>query len=120
MKNWVKTFSLLVLFVALISVDGALAGESGTVSCTTSGCGYHTQLKIGGGKRSPAVTGYCAKQKQFVRIKLKSWADYRKPHYCPGTRERLQPIYGGSEVSRIPCPKCGNLSLKYKRRLMFD
>ena len=31
-----------------------------------------------------------------------------------------QPIYDGSDVSRIPCPKCGNLSLKYKRRLMFD
>ena len=110
----------MALGITLLAVDGALAGQSGTVSCTTPGCGYHTNLAIGGGRRSPSVTGYCAKQKKFVRVKIKSWADYRKTHYCPGTRERLQPIYDGSDVSRIPCPKCGNLSLKYQRGRMFD
>ena len=120
MKTWGKLISLLIFFAILLLADCALAGESGTVSCATPGCGYQTDLKIGGGRASPAVTGYCAKTKKFVRLKLKSWADYRQPHYCPGGKEPLQPIYDGAEVSKIPCPKCGNLTLGYKRRLMFD
>jgi hypothetical protein len=120
MKSWGKFFIVFIFLAAQLLADGSLAGQTGLVYCTTPGCGYQTNLMIGGGRRSPAVTGYCAKQKRFVRIKLKSWADYRKPHYCPGTRERLQPIYGGRDISRIPCPKCGNLSLKFQRRLRFD
>ena len=94
--------------------------EAGKVFCTAHGCGYQTDLKIGGGKASPAVTGYCAKDKKFVNLKLKSWADYRKPHNCPGGKDPLQPIYEGAEVTKVPCPKCGNLTLSYKRRLLFD
>lgn len=120
MKTWGKIYLLSILFATLLLADSALAGEKGTVSCATSGCGYHANLTIGGGRRSPAITGYCAKEKKFVRFKLTSWADYRKPQYCPGGKERLQPIYDGSDVSRIPCPKCGLLTLRYKRRLMFD
>ena len=120
MKTRGKFVSLLICCVILLLADCALAGEAGMVSCTQPGCGYQTDLKIGGGMRSPAVTGYCAKEKKFVSIKIKSWADYRKPHNCPGGKEPLQPIYNGSEVSRFPCPKCGNLTLSYKRRLMFD
>ncbi|MDD2904372.1 MAG: hypothetical protein PHU44_18240 [Syntrophales bacterium] len=120
MKTRDGLISLVIFCSCILLASTALAGESGTVSCTKPGCGYHTNLSIGGGRRSPSVTGYCAKQKKFVRIKIKSWEDYRKPHYCPGGKERLQPIYSGSEVARIPCPKCGNLSLRYQRRLMFD
>jgi hypothetical protein len=120
MKTWSKTLLLALLFIFLFLSDCVLAGESGTVSCAHPGCGYQTDLKIGGGKASPAVTGYCAKTKKFVRLKLQSWEDYRKPHKCPGGKEPLQAIYGGEEVARIPCPQCGNLTLKYKRRLMFD
>jgi predicted RNA-binding Zn-ribbon protein involved in translation (DUF1610 family) len=120
MKPWGKLIILLIFCLILLLADCALAGELGKVSCTHPGCGYQTDLVIGGGMRSPAVTGYCAKEKDFVNIKLKSWADYRKPHYCPGGKEPLQPIYNGSEVARFPCPKCGNLTLSYKRRLMFD
>jgi len=98
----------------------AVAGEAGTVSCSTPGCGYQQDLKIGGGMKSPSVTGYCRSSQQFVRLKLKNWDDYRKPHYCPGSKEPMQPIYEGSEISEIPCPQCGNLTLHYKRTLMFD
>jgi hypothetical protein len=111
---------LITICFSLLWVAWALAGESGSISCTTPGCGYQDNLIIGGGRASPAVAGYCPTSKKFIRLKLKSWADYRKPHYCPGGKERLQPIYSGSQVSRIPCPKCGNLTLKYKRRYLFD
>jgi hypothetical protein len=115
-----KAIILSLLFIILLLADRALAGESGTVSCAHPGCGYQTNLSIGGGRVSPSVTGYCAQEKKFVRVKLQSWADYRKPQTCPGGKEPLQPIYGGNQVAKIPCPKCGNLSLSYKRRLMFD
>jgi hypothetical protein len=120
MKPSSKLISLLVFITTLLLTDGALAGEAGTVVCTTPGCGYQTNLKIGGGKRTPSITGYCSHEKKFVYIKLKSWEDYHEPHWCPGGKERLQPIYDGSEVSRIPCPKCGNLSLQYERKFLFD
>jgi hypothetical protein len=116
-----KLICLSIFLAALLFLaEGALAGESGTVSCAHPGCGYQTNLSIGGGRKSPSVTGYCAKEKKFVRVKLQSWEDYRKPQKCPGGKEPLQPIYGGGEVAKILCPKCGNLSLSYKRRLMFD
>ncbi|MEW6660311.1 MAG: hypothetical protein AB1424_16825 [Thermodesulfobacteriota bacterium] len=120
MKTKGKSVFFSIICGLFLLADYALAGESGKVSCAAPGCGYQTDLKIGGGRDSPAVTGYCAKTKKFMRLKLQSWEDYRKPHNCPGGKERLQPIYDGSGVARIPCPKCGNLTLKYKRRLMFD
>ena len=120
MKTWGKLVFLSMVFVLFLSAPSALAGEAGKVSCNTPGCGYQTDLKIGGGRTSPAVTGYCLKEKKFVSVKIKSWADYRKPHNCPGGKEPLQPIYDGAQVSQIPCPKCGNLTLGYQRRLMFD
>ncbi len=104
----------------LLLGDSALAGEAGVVSCTTAGCGYHTNLTIGGGKLTPALTGYCLTEKKFVRVKLRSWDEYRRPQFCPGGRERLQPIYDGADVARIPCPRCGNMTLKYQRTLFFD
>ena len=120
MKTWGKLVFPAILLVMLLLVECALAGEAGKVSCITPGCGCQTDLKIGGGRASPAVTGYCDKEKKFVSVKLQSWADYRKPQNCPGGKEPLQQIYDGAEVSQIPCPKCGNLTLKYQRKLMFD
>ena len=78
-------------------------------------------LTIGGAKQAPSLTGYCRSTKQFVRVQLKSWDDYRKsiPN-SPDCPEPILPIYDGSQISKIPCPKCGNLTLGYQRRLMFD
>ena len=120
MKTFGKIIFLAIFFGVFLGVAAAVAGEAGTVSCTTPDCGYQDNLKIGGGMRSPAVTGYCRSTKQFVRLKLKSHNDYRKTHYCPGSQEPMLPIYDGSQISEIPCPKCGNLTLHYKRMLMFD
>jgi hypothetical protein len=111
----------LYLFCSLfLAASLALAGEAGEVRCTTPGCRYRQNLKIGGGKISPAVTGYCRSNKEFVRLKLNDWNEYRNTHYCPGTKEPMQPIYDGSQASQIPCPQCRNKTLQYKRRLMFD
>jgi predicted RNA-binding Zn-ribbon protein involved in translation (DUF1610 family) len=70
--------------------------------------------------KSPSVTGYCRSTKEFVRIKLKSYEDYHKPHNCPGSKEPMQAIYEGAQVTRIPCPQCGNQTLQYKRTFFFD
>jgi hypothetical protein len=120
MKPLGTIVSLVMLFCLLLLTESAVAGESGTVSCTTSGCGFQQNLKIGGSMRSPSVTGYCPSTREFVRLKLKSYDDYRKPHNCPGTKEPMQPIYGGSEVAKIPCPQCGNQTLRYKRMFLYD
>ena len=109
-----------ILPVLVFGAAPAAAGEAGKISCSTPDCGYQDNLKIGGGMKSPAVTGYCRSTKQFVRLKLKSQEDYRKTHYCPDCPEAILPIYDGCQVAEIPCPQCGNLTLHYKRRLMFD
>jgi hypothetical protein len=120
-----KTFGrIMVIFIfsgLALWVSAAVAGQSGTVSCATPGCGYQDNLTIGGGKQSPSVTGYCRSTKKFVRAKLKSWADYRENiPPCPDCPEPILPIYDGSQVAEIPCPRCSNLTLQYKRRLLFD
>ena len=77
-----KTFGKLVamaLFCGLVfGAAPAVAGEAGTVSCSNPGCGYHHDLTIGGGMKSPSLTGYCRSTKKFVRVKLKSWDGYRE------------------------------------------
>ena len=120
-----KTFSKFVLLAIFCGVflwaAAAAAGQKGLVSCSTPGCGYHYDLTIGGGMKSPSVTGYCRSTKKFVRIKLKSWAGYREATPAiPDCPEAILPIYDGDQVAEIPCPQCGNLTLHYKRRLMFD
>jgi hypothetical protein len=112
----------MALFCGLVlGAAPAAAGEAGTVSCATPGCDYHYTLKIGGGMKSPELTGYCRSTKKFVRVKLKSWEGYRDTvPACPDCPEAILPIYDGGQVAAIPCPKCGNLTLGYKRRLMFD
>jgi hypothetical protein len=112
----IALFCSLVLWTA-----PAVAGEAGTVSCATPGCGYQQDLKIGGGMKSPSLTGYCRATKKFVRVKLNNWEDYRKAApACPECPETILPIYDGDQVAEIPCPQCGNLTLNYQRRLMFD
>jgi hypothetical protein len=116
------TLAAMALFCGLaLWAAPAAAGEAGIVSCSTPCCDYHTNLKIGGGMKSPSVTGYCRPTKKFVRVKLKSWDEYREiiPN-CPDCPEAIQPIYNGGQVAEIPCPQCGNLTLHYKRTLMFD
>jgi hypothetical protein len=122
MKTWGKVLFIVILCgLGLLSLaSGTMAGETGEVTCSTSGCGYKNNLTIGGAKRSPSFTGYCPKEKNFVRVNIKSWEDYRQPHHCPNDQEPLQPIYDGSDVAKIPCPQCGSLTLTYKRKLFFD
>ena len=112
--------AVLLLGVICLWANGALAGESGEVTCTTAGCGYKTNLNIGGLRNSPAMTGYCPKEKQFVRVRLKSHDDYHKPQRCPNDQMPLVPIYRGADISSIPCPQCGNRTLKYELKLRKD
>jgi hypothetical protein len=120
-----KTFGKLIIIALFASlafgVAPAAAGQTGTVSCSTAGCGYQSSLTIGGGRKSPSLTGYCRSTKKFVRVPLKSWKGYREivPAY-PGCPEPIRPIYDGGDVAEIPCPKCGKLNLSYKKRLLFD
>jgi hypothetical protein len=121
MKPFGKIIFLCLFFGVLLWAAAAMAGQSGTVSCSTPGCGYEDTLTIGGGKQSPSLTGYCRSTKKFVRVKLKSWKDYRETvPASPDCPEAILPIYDGGQVVEIPCPQCGNLSLHYKKRLMFD
>jgi hypothetical protein len=121
MKTIGKLFFLAIFFGVFLWAAAATAGEAGIVSCATPGCDYHENLKIGGGMKSPSLTGYCRSTKKFVRVKLKSWEGYRETvPACPDCPEPILPIYDGDQVSQIPCPKCGNLTLHYKRTLMFD
>jgi len=122
MRKIIKwTFLAILIFLGVINAaGGARAGQSGDIFCTAPGCGYKDTLAIGGGRASPSVTGYCAKDKKFVRVKLKNWADYHKSHKCPGSNEPLQAIYSGSDVSQFPCPKCGQRTLQYKMKSLFD
>ena len=81
-----KTCGTLVaaaLFCGLVfGVAPAVAGEAGTVSCSTLDCGYHDNLKIGGGMKSPSLTGYCRSTKKFVRVKTEKLG--RLPGQCSG------------------------------------
>ena len=121
MKTFGKLVLLSLFFGVFFGAAPAAAGEAGMVSCATPGCGYHANLKIGGGMKSPSVTGYCRSTKKFVRVKLKSWDEYREVvPPSPDCPEEILPIYSGGQVAEIPCPQCGHLTLHYKRTLMFD
>ncbi len=113
----------LVVWLAILGgvwAAPAPAGESGHVSCDASGCGYAEKLVIGGGRNSPAVTGYCSQCRDFKRLKLANWGEYRQGHHCPACGKPLQPIFSGEAVAQVPCPRCGGLSLKYQRKVNFD
>jgi hypothetical protein len=121
MKTCGKLLPIALFFGLVLWLTPAMAGQSGTVSCSTPGCGYQDTLTIGGAKKSPSLTGYCRSTKKFVRIKLKSWGEYREvtPN-CPDCPEAILPIYDGGQVAGIPCPKCGHMTLHYKKTIMFD
>ena len=119
-KTFGKLAFLIISFVLVLWSAPAVAGEYGTVSCTTPGCGYQENLNIGGRRNAPGVTGYCRSSKKFVRLKLKSHSDVHKTDYCPGTKEPMTRIDSGSKIPEIPCPKCGNLTLTYKLLLKKD
>ena len=54
--------------------------------------------------KSPSLTATAVHQKS-VRVKLDSWKGYRKTvPACPDCPEPIQPIYGGGQVAKIPCP----------------
>lgn len=121
MKTFGKIIFLSLFFGVFLWAAPAVAGQFGTVTCSNPGCGYQDTLTIGGGKKSPSLTGYCRSTKKFVRVKLKSWKGYRETvPACPDCPEPIEPIYGGGQVSAIPCPKCGCLTLHYKKTLMLD
>jgi len=121
MKTFGKFVFLAIVYGFFLGTAPALAGEAGAVSCASPGCGYHANLSIGGGMKSPSLTGYCRSTKKFVRVKLKSWEGYRDTvPASPDCPEAILPIYDGDQVAAIPCPRCGKLTLHYKRRLMFD
>jgi hypothetical protein len=121
MKTFAKLVVIALMFGIVLWVAPAMAGEAGTVSCATPDCGYQQDLKIGGGMKSPSLTGYCRSTKKFVYVKLKSWEGYRETvPACPDCPEAILPIYDGGQVAEIPCPQCANLSLSYKRRFLFD
>jgi hypothetical protein len=121
MKTFGKIIFLSLFFGVFLWAAAAMAGQSGTVSCANPGCGYHYDLTIAGGKKSPSLTGYCRSTKKFVRVKLKSWDEYREVvPACPDCPEAILPIYDGGQVAEIPCPKCGCLTLHYKKTKMFD
>lgn len=116
-----KRLMLAALLLVVFTAPWALAGQMAQVSCTNPGCGYTTNLAIGGGMRSPAITGYCAGCRDFVRIKLASHEDYRgKTYKCPKGHGPFTPIYDLSDISRFPCPKCGQRTLQAKRGILFD
>ena len=121
MKTCGKLVAMALFCGLVFGAAPVVAGEAGTVSCATPGCGFHNDLTIGGGMKSPSLTGYCRATQKFVRIKLESWAGYREATpACPDCPGPILPIYDGGQVAEIPCPQCGNLTLKYKRRLLFD
>jgi hypothetical protein len=121
MNTFGKLLVIVLFFGLMLAAAPAAAGEAGIVSCSTPDCGYHTNLKIGGGMRSPSLTGYCRSTRQFVRVKLHNWDEYRKiVPKCPDCPEPILPIYGRGDVAKIPCPNCGHVTLHYTRTLMFD
>ena len=121
MKIFSKLVFLLIFFGLVLWVAAAVAGEKGAMFCSTPDCGYQDNLTIGGAKKSPSLTGYCRSTKKFVRVKLKSWEGYREiVPACPDCPEPILPIYDGGQVAEIPCPQCGNLTLHYENKLMFD
>jgi hypothetical protein len=112
---------LAALLLIACTAPPAQAGQIVNVYCTNPGCGYTDSLAIGGGMKTPAITGYCSGCRDFVRIKLARHEDYRgKTYKCPKGHGPFTAIYDMSEISRFPCPKCGQLTLQARPGLLFD
>lgn len=112
---------IAAMLLWLFSAGHACAGEMVRVYCSNPGCGYTKNLAIGGGMKSPSITGYCSGCRDFVRLKLASWKDYRgKTYNCPKGHGPFTPIYSLEQISQFPCPKCGQRTLQAKGTLRFD
>jgi hypothetical protein len=121
MNTFGRLLVLALFFGLALGAAPASAGQSGEIFCSNPGCGYQDTLTIGGGKKSPSLTGYCRSTKKFVRVKLDSWKGYRETvPACADCPEPILPIYDGGQVAEIPCPKCGCLTLHYKKNKFFD
>jgi predicted RNA-binding Zn-ribbon protein involved in translation (DUF1610 family) len=116
-----KKIFVSLLTLLLLEISPALAGEQVAIRCTNPGCDYARTLALGGARLSPAITCYCALCRDFVRLKLQDWDQYRdQKYYCPKCGRAATPIYSQDEISKFPCPRCGKLTLKTKTLIMFD
>ena len=116
-----KKIFVSLLTLLLVEISPAWAGEQLAIHCANPGCNYTRNLAIGGARLSPAITCYCAQCRDFVRIKLQDWDQYRdQQYYCPKCGRSATPIYSQEEISQFPCPKCGKVTLKTKTLSRFD
>jgi hypothetical protein len=105
----------------LLNVGPAWAGEKIAVECTNPGCDYTKNLSLGGSRRSPAITCYCAQCRDFVRLKLQDWDQYYdQKYYCPTCDRAATPIYSHQDITNVPCPRCGRMTLKTKTLRRYD
>jgi hypothetical protein len=114
---------ILVCFLSywLLTVSLASAGEKITVTCSKPGCDYTKTLALGGARLSPAITCYCPRCRDFVRLKLRNWDQYHdQKYYCPTCGRAAKPIYSQEEIASLPCPRCGQMTLKTKTLIRFD
>jgi ribosomal protein S27AE len=108
--------ALLVVLTGL-----AWAGELLRVECTQPICQYSCELPLGGARLSPAITCYCPRCRDFVRLTLQNWSEYHLDRYhCPQCGRPATPVYSIEQISAFPCPKCGKKSLKAKTLKRFD
>lgn len=114
---------VLICFISclLLSASPTLAGEKIAIDCTSPGCNYTNTLALGGARLAPAITCYCAHCRDFVRIKLQNWDQYHdQEYYCPTCGRAARPLYSQKEFSTVPCPRCGQVTLKTKTLIRFD
>ena len=112
---------ICLLVLLLLNVGPASAGEKVTVACANPGCDYTQTLSLGGARRSPAITCYCTRCRDFVRLKLQNWDQYYdRKYYCPECGRVAKPVYSHEDISTCPCPRCGRSTLKTKTLLRYD
>jgi DNA-directed RNA polymerase subunit RPC12/RpoP len=114
---------VLVCFLSLFlfTYSPVLAGEKVAVECANQRCNFATTLSLGGARRSPAITCYCAQCRDFVRLRLQNWDQYRdQTYHCPTCGQAVRPVYAKEDIAASPCPKCGEKTLKAKILLRYD
>lgn len=115
-----KALGAALALLSLLTAP-AWAGEVVRVECTRPPCQYTRELLLGGARHSPAITCYCAKCRDFVRLKLKNWGEYHQESYrCPQCGGPATPVYGPEDISAFPCPQCGQRSLRARTTKLFD
>ena len=105
MKTCGKLVAIALFCGLVFGAAPAVAGEAGTVSCSTPDCGYQYDLKIGGGMKSPSLTGYCRSTKKFVRVKLRAGKVTGKLlRLAPIVRNRSCRFMMGARSPKFPVP----------------